>query len=110
MAQNNPSLLKQVPAYRVKINTSAFQYKKPALLQKIQDEYLPKYWELMHMDQKQVGPSCEDRLSELTTNQIDRIIDMEKIRCILNDKKQKKKETFYELTTNKTPNRHSHIY
>jgi hypothetical protein len=81
--------------YRVKINTSAFQYNKPPLLQKIQDEYLPRYWELMHMDQKRVGPSCEDRLSELTTSQIDRIIDMEKIRSILYDKKKKKKEIFY---------------
>ena len=49
----------------------------------------------MHMDQKRVGPSCEDRLSELTTSQIDRIIDMEKIRSILYDKKKKKKEIFY---------------
>jgi len=58
-----PFLSNEVPVYRIKINTSAFQYSKPPLLHKIQQEYLPKYWEIMHMDQKRVGPSCEDRLS-----------------------------------------------
>jgi hypothetical protein len=47
------------------------------------------------MDQKHVNPSCEDRLSELTTGQIDRIIDMEKIRTLLNDKKVKAKEVYF---------------
>ena len=69
-----------IPAYLIKINTSAFKYKKPPLLQKTQDQHLSKYWFKMGMDQKIIRPSCEDRLSELTTSQIDRIIDMEKIR------------------------------
>lgn len=43
------------------------------------------------MDQKTIRPSCEDRLSELTTSQIDRIIDMEKIRSFLNSRKKKEK-------------------
>jgi hypothetical protein len=47
------------------------------------------------MDQKHIKPSCEDRLSELTTGQIDRIIDMEKIRTLLYDKKVKAKEVFF---------------
>lgn len=41
---NMPVQHQEVPAYKVKINISAFQYKKPALMQKIQEEYLPKYW------------------------------------------------------------------
>ena len=61
------------------------------------------------MDQKRIGPSCEDRLSELTTNQIDRIIDMQKIRSVLNDKKRKEKEIFFQFKTS-NPNRHPHIY
>jgi len=45
-------------------------------MQRAKDEYLPKYWEKLHMDQKKIGPSCEDRLTSLSTNQIDRIVDM----------------------------------
>jgi hypothetical protein len=47
------------------------------------------FWTKCGMDQKRISPSCEDRLSELTTGQIDRIIDMERIRTLLNDKKHK---------------------
>lgn len=43
------------------------------------------------MDRKKIVPSREDRLSRLTTKQIDRIIDMEKIRSLLYDKKRRVK-------------------
>jgi hypothetical protein len=39
------------------------------------------------MDQKVIKPNEEDRLSKLTIKQIDRIIDMEKIKYALKDKK-----------------------
>jgi hypothetical protein len=41
------------------------------------------------MDQKHVAASCEDRLSELTIRQIDRIIDMERIKSSISDKKHR---------------------
>lgn len=98
-----------VPAYLIKINTSAFHYKKPSLLQRTREEHLPRYWAKLGMDQKVIGPSCEDRLSELTTSQIDRIIDMEKIRSVLNDKKRKAKETYFSFTP-KNSNSHANVY
>lgn len=61
------------------------------------------------MDQKTIHPSCEDRLSELTTRQIDRIIDMEKIRSVLNDKKAKISETFFNFEE-KDKRKHSNIF
>ena len=61
------------------------------------------------MDQKHIKPSCEDRLSELTTGQIDRIIDMEKIRTLLYDKKVKAKEVFFQYDS-AIPDTHPHIY
>lgn len=60
------------------------------------------------MDQKRISPSCEDRLSELTTGQIDRIIDMERIRTLLHDKKRKAQEVFIEYQAR--PNSHPHVY
>jgi len=47
------------------------------------------------MDQKKISESREDRLSQLTTTQIDRIIDMEKIRSLLYDKKRKIKDKYF---------------
>lgn len=61
------------------------------------------------MDQKVIRPSCEDRLSELTTSQIDRIIDMEKIKSVLHDKKKKAKETYFTFTP-KNINTHANVY
>lgn len=99
----------EIPTYSIRINTSAFKYKQSFLKEKMQKEYLPQYWEKCRMDQKHINPSCEDRLSELTTGQIDRIIDMEKIRTLLNDKKLKAKDVYFEYDTTK-PNTHPHIY
>lgn len=60
----------------IKINTRAFRSKGYSMFQRTKEEYLPKYWEKMRMDQKRISPSGEDRLTQLTTNQIDRIIAM----------------------------------
>jgi hypothetical protein len=60
------------------------------------------------MDQKRISPSCEDRLSELTTGQIDRIIDMERIRTILHDKKRKKEEVYFNYQ--QQPHTHPNVY
>lgn len=98
-----------VPAYLVKINTSCFGSRQPFLKEKTQKQYLPQYWEKCRMDQKRINPSCEDRLSELTTGQIDRIIDMEKIRTLLNDKKLKAQEVFFDYDSS-SPNKHPHVY
>lgn len=85
-----------IPAYSIRINTSAFQYKQAPLKERTQKELLPKYWRRFKMDQKQITASCEDRLSELTTSQIDRIIAMEKIRSLLYDKKKKVEDVYFE--------------
>ena len=61
------------------------------------------------MDQKKIVPNKEDRLSKLSTQQIDRIIDMEKIRSLLYDKKRKVKERYFEYQQ-KDPNTHSNVY
>lgn len=106
---NNSTFAQRVQAYTVKINTTAFNFHQPCLKEKTQKEYLPIYWKKIGMDQKKVSPSCEDRLSELTTGQIDRIIDMEKIRSLLYDKKQKSKELYFEYDAN-LPNTHPNVY
>jgi hypothetical protein len=93
----------------VTINTSAFQYKKPALKERTQEKYLPVYWQRCRMDQKKITPSREDRLSQLTTTQIDRIIDMEKIRGLLYDKKRRIRDTYFEYDQ-ADPNAHSNVY
>jgi hypothetical protein len=49
------------------------------------------------MDQKTILPSKEDRLSQLTTKQIDRIIDMQKIRSLLYNKKRKLNDQFIQF-------------
>jgi hypothetical protein len=61
------------------------------------------------MNQKVILDSGEDRLSELTTGQIDRIIDMEKIKSLLYDRKRKVKDAYFEFD-DKNPNLHSNIY
>ena len=61
------------------------------------------------MDQKNIIPSKEDRLSQLTTTQIDRIIDMEKIRSLLYDKKRKISDKYFEYEDG-NPNTHSNVY
>ena len=100
----NP-LSEPLPAYLVKINSTAFHPKKCNLMQRTKLEVIPKYWRQLQMDQKRISPSCEDRLSELTTNQIDRIIDMEKIQSSLQAKKKKEEEVFF---TFKPKNQNSH--
>jgi len=61
------------------------------------------------MDQKKIIPSCEDRLSELTTSQIDRIIDNEKLQNLLYSKKNKIPPI--EFAHDKSnPNTHVNIY
>lgn len=62
-SSSHQQLKSDIPVYMVKINTTAFSLKKPSLIEKTQQEYLPKYWDKLHMDQKRIGPSCEDRLS-----------------------------------------------
>lgn len=62
------------------------------------------------MDQKSIVASKEDRLSKLTTKQIDRIIDMEKIKSLLYDKKRKVKEQYFAYNQLNNPNVHSNIY
>jgi hypothetical protein len=61
------------------------------------------------MDQKKISSSREDRLSQLTTTQIDRIIDMEKIRSLLYDKKRKIKDKYFEYDQLDS-NIHSNVY
>ena len=61
------------------------------------------------MDQKRIIPSCEDRLSELTTTQIDMIIDNEKMQNLLYSNKQKIPPISFHHDKSK-PNTHSNIY
>jgi len=61
------------------------------------------------MDQKTILPSKEDRLSQLTTKQIDRIIDMQKIRSLLYNKKRKLNDHFITFEPKKA-NFHTNIY
>ena len=59
------------------------------------------------MDQKIIKPNEEDRLSKLTIKQIDRIIDMEKIKYVLSGKKRGHQELYldkYVAGENKHPN------
>jgi hypothetical protein len=63
-------------AYRVTINTLSFGHSQSSAKEKAQKELIPHYWNKFHMDRKRIIPSREDRLSRLTTRQIDRIIDM----------------------------------
>jgi hypothetical protein len=107
--EGKQEMLVEIPAYAIRINTSSFGLKGSFLKEKMKQEYLPQYWEKCRMDQKHINPSCEDRLSELTTGQIDRIIDMEKIRTLLNDKKVKAKEVYFDYDVT-NPNTHPHIY
>ncbi|MFM7857032.1 MAG: hypothetical protein ACKO96_35190, partial [Flammeovirgaceae bacterium] len=51
----------------------------------------------------------EDRLSQLTTKQIDRIIDMQRIRCQLYNKKRKLNDQYINFEPT-NPNHHSNIY
>ncbi len=53
--------------------------------------------------------SGEDRLSELTTGQIDRIIDMEKIKSLLYDRKRKVQEAYFDYDQT-NPSAHQNIY
>jgi hypothetical protein len=75
----------------------------------MQEEYLPEYWEKFGLDQKHIVPSCEDRLSELTTRQIDRIIDMERIQSCLYEKKRKTEEVHFQFVRD-APNLHPNVY
>lgn len=52
-----------MPAYKICLNTSGFQWRKSSLKEKLQREYLPHYWQKCGMDQKVVMASGEDRLS-----------------------------------------------
>jgi hypothetical protein len=61
------------------------------------------------MDQKVILDSGEDRLSELTTGQIDRIIDMEKIKSLLYDRKRKVQDAYFEFDE-ANPCVHQNIY
>ncbi len=81
-----------MPSFRVDISTSSFKYKQSPIKERCQSKYIPEYWRKLSLDQKTISPCCEDRLSELTTKQIDRIIDMEKIKNILNDNKNKREQ------------------
>lgn len=103
------SLDRQVPAYKINVNISDFQYRKSSLKEKLQKEYIPYYWEKCRMNQKVILASGEDRLSELTTGQIDRIIDMEKIKSLLYDRKRKVKDAYFHFDDH-NPNMHPNVY
>lgn len=96
-------------AFRVTINTTSFNHQKNPLKERTQKQYLPKYWKKCRMDQKKISESREDRLSQLTTTQIDRIIDMEKIRSLLYDKKRKIKDKYFQYDQLDSTT-HSNIY
>jgi hypothetical protein len=98
-----------VPAYKICLNTSGFQWRKSSLKEQLQRQYLPHYWRKCGMDQKAVRASGEDRLSELTTGQIDRIIDMEKIKSLLYDRKRRVQEAYFHFDDSH-PNLHQNIY
>jgi hypothetical protein len=98
-----------VPAYKVSVNTSDFQFRKCSLKEKLQREYIPYYWEKCRMNQKVILESGEDRLSELTTGQIDRIIDMEKIKSLLYDRKRKVQDAYFHFD-DANPALHQNVY
>ena len=59
----NSALEIEIPAYKITLNTSDFQYCKCSLKEKLQKEYLPYYWKKCSMNQKVILESGEDRLS-----------------------------------------------
>ncbi len=107
--KNRPYSSREPTAYRITVNTSSFQASNSSLKERNHKEYVPKYWKRFKMDQKHIVPSSEDRLSELRTKQIDRIIDMQKIRSLLYDKKRKVDDKYFEYDQ-KNPNQHSNVY
>lgn len=91
------------------INTGVFESGKGSLKERMQEEYLPEYWQKFGLDQKHIVPSCEDRLSELTTRQIDRIIDMERIQSSLYEKKRRTEEVHFQFVRER-PDLHPNVY
>lgn len=72
-------------------------------------EYIPKYREKLNLGDKQILEPSEDRLSELTTKQIDRLIEMEKIKNLLSTNKKGLKPTYIQYKDWK-PNQHPNVY
>jgi hypothetical protein len=66
----------EVSAYKVNVNITGFDSRRSSLKERVQGEYLRRFWVQGGLDNKQVSGSKEDRLSGLTTRQIDQIIDM----------------------------------
>ena len=97
MKETHQSISQRDQAYGVTINTVAFQYKNAPIKERAQRELIPQYWNKFKMDQKIILPSKEDRLSQLTTKQIDRIIDMQKIRSLLYNKKRKLNDQYVQF-------------
>ena len=67
------------------------------------------------MDQKKIVPNREDRLSQLTTKQIDRIIDNEKIKGLLYDRKRNIQDKYIDTDSSKTHSKdrnekHNNVY
>lgn len=72
-------------------------------------EYMPKYYKKLKLENKKVLNPSEDRLSELTTKQIDRLIEMEKIKSLLNDNKKGIRPTHINFIEDGR-NRHPNVY
>lgn len=83
--------------------------KDTACRKRIQDEYLPKYRKKLNLERKAILPPSEDRLSELTIKQIDRLIEMEKIKDLLHDNKKGIRPT-HICSLEKYAHRHPNVY
>ena len=68
------------------INSKSLASKVSPIKQKIEKDYIHKC--LNSMKHQHRSEPSEDRLSELTTKQIDRLIEMEKIKTLLKNNKR----------------------
>ena len=64
----------------IRIKFDSLNNKQSAYRDRIKQRYLPHYVKKMKYSNKKIMHPSEDRLAELTTQQIDRIIHIEKIK------------------------------
>ena len=62
-SSQSDTLQSPLPIYLIKVNTTAFNPKRCNILERTKERYLPYYWNQLHLDQKRISGSSEDRLS-----------------------------------------------
>jgi len=79
-----------------------------AVKDRIKTSYIPYYAEKLHLCQKKILPPSEDRLAELTIEQIDRLVHLEKIRMHLKTKKNQSESV--HMDERKSEGKHLNIF